>query len=79
MEYSVPGGKLNRGLTVVHTWVPLRPLALLSGQMTTSPPAPLLPHRPHLSYSLQTIKGTALTEEDAKMAAILGWCIEWVR
>lgn len=47
MEYNVPGGKLNRGLTVVHV--------------------------------LQAIKGDSLTEEDAKKAAVLGWCIEWLQ
>lgn len=43
----MPGGKLNRGLTVVHT--------------------------------LAAIRGAALTPEDAKAAAVLGWCIEWLQ
>jgi len=47
IEYSVPGGKLNRGLTVVHT--------------------------------LAAIRGPALTPADAKAAAVLGWCIEWLQ
>jgi len=31
------------------------------------------------SYRLHSIRGDALTDEEAKLAAILGWCIEWVR
>lgn len=40
-------GKLNRGLTVVHT--------------------------------LEALSPEPLTPEQIKQAAILGWCIEWVR
>ena len=48
IRYSVPGGKLNRGLQVVHS------LQALAGDKPISP-------------------------ENLKRAAMLGWCIEWVR
>lgn len=36
--------------------------------------------RPTCAYrSMQDIRGSALTAEEAKLAAVLGWCIEWVR
>ena len=41
------GGKLNRGLTVVHV--------------------------------LQSVRGAALTSEEAHAGAVLGWCIEWLQ
>lgn len=40
LEYNVPGGKLNRGLTVVHTYVDSRwPLQLAC--ILKRPPSPL--------------------------------------
>jgi len=41
------GGKLNRGLSVVHT--------------------------------VLAIRGAAITEREARLAAIVGWCIEWMQ
>ncbi|GAA5973176.1 hypothetical protein JCM11641_006307 [Rhodosporidiobolus odoratus] len=44
LDYNTPGGKLNRGISVVDT--------------------------------VEIFKGSSLTEEEYKKAAILGWCIE---
>ncbi|GAA5961215.1 hypothetical protein JCM21900_006334 [Sporobolomyces salmonicolor] len=44
LDYNTPGGKLNRGISVVDT--------------------------------VEIIKGSALTPDEYKKAAILGWCIE---
>lgn len=44
LEYNTPGGKLNRGISVVDT--------------------------------CQILKGSQLTSEEYRKAAILGWCIE---
>jgi farnesyl diphosphate synthase len=46
LDYNTPGGKLNRGISVVDT--------------------------------VEILKGSALTDEEYKRAAILGWCIELV-
>jgi farnesyl diphosphate synthase len=51
MDYNVPGGKLNRGLTVVHA------LESIVKERTGSPPSAV----------------------EAKRAAVLGWCIEWLQ
>jgi farnesyl diphosphate synthase len=47
MDYNVPGGKLNRGMSVVD--------------------------------SVAILKGRELTEGEYFKAAVLGWCVEWVR
>ncbi|BGP42592.1 Farnesyl pyrophosphate synthetase [Rhodotorula kratochvilovae] len=44
LDYNTPGGKLNRGISVVDT--------------------------------VEILKGSALTDDEYKRAAILGWCIE---
>ncbi|KAH6892768.1 farnesyldiphosphatesynthetase, partial [Coprinopsis sp. MPI-PUGE-AT-0042] len=44
LDYNVPGGKLNRGMSVCDT--------------------------------VEILKGRALTDEEYKPAAVLGWCIE---
>ena len=51
MDYNVPGGKLNRGLTVVHA------LESIVKEKTGASPSPT----------------------EAKRAAVLGWCIEWLQ
>jgi farnesyl diphosphate synthase len=47
MDHNVPGGKLNRGMSVVD--------------------------------SVAILKGRDLTESEYFRAAVLGWCVEWVR
>lgn len=47
LEYNVPGGKLNRGISVVDT--------------------------------VQILRGRELSEQEYFEAALLGWCIEFVR
>lgn len=149
MDYNVPGGKLIRGLTVVHVcvaalagqspgeFVALRMrdtascsaaehAALRTKTMTIRPepnqlarwinvprqgsllfltfysrlssnalngnpfPSPLPPLSPLVGSrapgilslrrdSLQSIRGEAITREEARLASVLGWCIEWVR
>ncbi|GAA6025496.1 hypothetical protein JCM10207_003381 [Rhodosporidiobolus poonsookiae] len=44
LDYNTPGGKLNRGISVVDT--------------------------------VEILKGSSLTDEEYRKAAILGWCIE---
>jgi len=46
-DYTVPGGKLNRGLTVLHT--------------------------------ARILRSGALSASDARLAMVLGWCIEWLQ
>jgi farnesyl diphosphate synthase len=50
VDYNVPGGKLNRGLSVVDSLVLLR-----------------------------QHEGKAADEEEETLAAVLGWCIEWLQ
>ncbi|TFY76168.1 hypothetical protein EWM64_g7844, partial [Hericium alpestre] len=47
LAYNVPGGKLNRGMSVVDT--------------------------------VQILKGRELTQDEYFKAAVLGWCVEFVR
>lgn len=66
MDYSVPGGKLNRGLTVPH-WCAARP----------PPPLRSLPHASAVALcSLGSILGRSLTAEEESRAVVLGWCVE---
>jgi len=44
LEYNTPGGKLNRGMSVVDSY--------------------------------QVLKGSPLTDDEYKKAAVLGWCVE---
>lgn len=44
---SFTGGKLNRGLSVVHT--------------------------------VLAVRGAATTEREARLAAVAGWCLEWLQ
>jgi farnesyl diphosphate synthase len=52
LDYNVPGGKLNRGLTVVHALQ---------------------------SVYAESNGGAECPAREAKLAAVLGWCIEWLQ
>jgi farnesyl diphosphate synthase len=65
LYYNIPGGKMNRGLTVVHSLEALkvsRPLSLML----------------ELIERLLD-KGRGLTEEELHQAHVLGWCVEWLQ
>lgn len=59
VEYNVPGGKLNRGLTVVHALASIRAEEHRNAGGAAGAGGP----SPH----------------EAKQAAVLGWCIEWLQ
>jgi len=94
LDYNVPGGKLNRGLTVVHVCVPCaNPCAPIrvpcqSHCAANQTPALAPAHHPALApcprvcvcaCRLESILGDKMTGEQAHQAAVLGWCIEWLQ